>query len=106
MNIYLLIYSILSFFTLLESRIKKLSARCASSIYLYFLLFFLILGGIRWNTGTDWDPYYLYFETNDNWRNFEFSGFEFENGYVLLNYLVKCISDSYSFFLLICSMKV
>ena len=99
MNIYLTIYSILSFFTLLEIRFRKYS----SIIFIFFLLFFLILGSIRWNTGTDWDPYYLFFVTNDNWRNFEYSGFEFENGYVLLNYFIKNISDSYSFFLFICS---
>ena len=99
MNLYLFVYILLSILTLIEIKYSKHSF----IIFIFFLLFFFLLGSLRWNTGTDWDPYYLYYITNDTKDNFIYDGKDFEKGYILLNYGIKEISNSYSVFLSICT---
>jgi hypothetical protein len=56
--------------------------------------------GLRWETGTDWNPYFDHFTSIDSWDSTSplYNGFEF--GYNLYVYLFKLISSDYSFFLL------
>ena len=65
---------------------------------------FVILGGIRWLTGTDWPPYYHFFNDNVTWENFK--KYRFEIGYTFLNWGVKCFFNEYTAFLIIFSFLV
>lgn len=62
-------------------------------------LSFIILGGIRWVTGTDWPAYYNFFNDNTNWTSFKSNRFEL--GYTFINWIVKCFTKQYTIFLLI-----
>jgi hypothetical protein len=83
---------------------RKLLSRCS----LFFLLSLcIILSGIRWETGTDWLPYYTYFSENNTWAEYKgYKNGQFEILYALLNYLVKLIAGSYTVFLFVLAMLV
>jgi len=69
-----------------------------------FLLITIILGGIRWKAGTDWENYYNFFIYNGTWK--EFNSGIFEISYSFLNFLIKKYFDSYTVLLLIISFIV
>jgi hypothetical protein len=73
-----------------------------SAIFI-FILVTIILGGIRWKTGTDWGNYYNYFTYNLTWEQFS-KGFEVS--YSLLNFIIKKYFNSYTILLLIISFTV
>jgi hypothetical protein len=73
-----------------------------ASIFL-FITTTIILGGIRWETGTDWNSYYNYFNKNTTWK--QFSG-TFEISYSFLNFMIKRCFGSYTVFLFIISFFV
>jgi hypothetical protein len=82
-------------------------ARKLLSRYSLFCLLSLciVLGGIRWETGTDWNPYYTYFLENNSWEEYRnYHNGQFETLYALLNYLAKAITGSYTAFLFILAM--
>lgn len=56
------------------------------------LIWLTLHDGLRWEIGTDWEPYYDFFRGASNSH--------FEPGYVLLNWIVGAIWDNYTFFLL------
>lgn len=56
------------------------------------ILWLILHDGLRWEIGTDWDPYYDFFMGEENSR--------FEPGYVLFNVIVGFIWKNYTFFLL------
>jgi hypothetical protein len=62
-------------------------------VVLYFIAL-LLLTGLRWNMGTDWDSYHQYFTDQDNYHFFEV-------GYVVFTAAVKSVTNNYSIFLLI-----
>jgi hypothetical protein len=74
----------------------RLLSRCNLLILLSVLI---ILSGIRWETGTDWQPYYTYFLKNNTWK--EYNNGQFEILYAFLNFAIKTFSDSYTVLLLI-----
>lgn len=63
--------------------------------------FFIFVGGFRWLTGSDWIPYYHYFNDLNAWK--EFNNGTFEITYALLNFFVKCFFSEYTAFLLVMS---
>jgi hypothetical protein len=68
---------------------------------LFFTYIILVLQmGLRWETGTDWIPYYEHFRLITNFHSTSplLTGFEY--GYSIFVWLVKFISSKYSFFLL------
>lgn len=75
------------------AKIYKLIGVCIIGLVL------ILIGGLRWETGTDWINYHYYFESNDNYE--DFTGSDFEYLYALLSYVVKSIFNSYTVFLLI-----
>lgn len=106
MFFFIVIASILYFCSLLE--LENYNRNCAlqkklfdSSILFYFGILFIFLGGIRWNYGTDWKPYYIFFERNEKIRDFLNDSYSFEVGYTLLNWISKNIVNNYTFFLFI-----
>ncbi len=89
-------YFVLAFLPLLFSPLYRLPRR--QRVYQVFVLIYFILlilfAGLRWRTGTDWNPYIEYFQGQNNYRFFEL-------GYVYLTALVKSVSHNYTFFLLV-----
>ena len=80
------------------------------SILFSFILFTIILGGIRWETGTDWKPYLDFFSYNITWKQFNspwiHGDAQFKFSYTLLNFFVKQCTDSYTVLLFIMSFAV
>ena len=74
-----------------------------TSLFL-FVLITVILGGIRWRTGTDWQPYLNYYNNNTTWK--QFAEGPFEIAYAFLNFLVKSYFGAYTALLLIMSFIV
>ncbi|MGJ1262801.1 EpsG family protein [Sphingobacterium spiritivorum] len=66
------------------------------------LILILVIGliGFRWQTGTDWDPYYQFFRTTYG-RDFFAKDSYMDYGYVLFNNFVYLINNSYTSLLLI-----
>jgi len=71
-----------------------------------FVSITIIIGGIRWETGTDWLPYYYFFHENVTWKQFNTHPMNFEYSYSLLNFIVKYLFNSYTILLLINSFIV
>lgn len=69
-----------------------------------FVSTLIVLGSIRWQTGTDWVSYYNYFVSHKTWAQYNDGSFEVL--YSLLNYLVRLFSDSYTCFLFVFSFLV
>lgn len=64
-----------------------------------------LVGGLRWETGTDWDNYYYYFISNDSYNDFISSDFEYL--YAVIAYVLKWCSESYNVFLLFfCALTI
>lgn len=66
----------------------------------------VILSGIRWNTGIDWEPYLSYFLDNNTIDDFLLDYRNFESGYAYLNYFIKLVFDQYTLLLLIISIFI
>ena len=65
--------------------------------YVFAFICFAILvfqDGFRWETGTDWDPYYYFFENLTLSITPEDS--DFDIGYVLFSYLIRVFTDNYT----------
>lgn len=67
--------------------------------YNIFYLLFIILGSIRWETGTDWNSYLNFFINNTTLDSYKEKGFEF--GFSLFNYFIHKLSSSYTIYLFI-----
>ena len=62
--------------------------------------FLVFQDGFRWETGTDWEPYYNFFQEltiNDN----AIEDTEFDIGFVMFTYAIRLFTDNYSVFLII-----
>ena len=94
--LYFIIYFIIFLLGFLDvSYVIKLSFR--KLCFITIIIIFVILGAIKWKTGTDWTPYLTYFTESHTYSNFIDS--KFESGYKLLSYFIKNISSNYSVFL-------
>lgn len=99
MLVYIVLYFIL-FLSASKSFKYDYQYRCM----IFFCILFWLLSWIRWETGTDWGSYCSYFENNNSYSDFmDATRTTMEDGYRLLNFLVKSISDSYTVLLFICS---
>ncbi len=74
------------------------------SKYSVFLLILscLCLGSLRWECGTDWEPYYRFFMSSAKLS--ELRAWKFDYAYTLLVWLVRQITDNYTFFLVVLSI--
>jgi hypothetical protein len=93
MTIYLVLFGILALFGLLDI-IRLKGSQKYIFIFLIFVLF-ILLDGLRWETGTDWTFYKTFFQKCTKGNNMDF-----EPGYVLINKFIYYISGSYSVFLI------
>lgn len=91
MDIYIAIYLLLAILSILATIAKK------KNIFAV-ITFLIIVGvrGLRWRTGTDWEPYYhCFIVANTEKVNYV------EYGYFLLNWIIRSFTDSYTVFLII-----
>lgn len=68
-------------------------------VFWLFIFVLIVLGAIRWRTGTDWFSYLIFFTRSNTYT--EFTSGAFEYGYGLIAYISKSISTDYSLFLAI-----
>lgn len=106
MGIYIITLFFLVLFSLAEIKYNNSLSYSKLSKIMTFIAFFLLVFqmGFRWETGTDWEPYYQTFKYID--KNSIKLNFGMEKGYLLLNILIKHIYNNYSFFLLIHSIII
>lgn len=92
MELYYTIYFLLLLSLLFEFANQKIKNR----VMILWCVFFVIFGGIRWNTGNDWEQYYDHF-LNSQWNNiFNYDRYgngedTLEPGFVFVNVLIKTI---------------
>lgn len=64
------------------------------SLMIFACLWLILHDGLRWQVGSDWEPYYKYFfDPADH--------FNFEPAYQYLNIIVRSFTDEYNFFLIV-----
>ncbi|MEI5687893.1 EpsG family protein [Sphingomonas kyungheensis] len=98
-RIYLIIYACLAMAMIIElfyenEILAKWMARAGA-------LTIILLIGLRWETGTDWFPYYKIFYTSDSSSDYESVVFGIDYGYIIFNKLVYLFSREYTVFLMI-----
>ena len=101
MAIYLITISILFAFSVHELASNNNKQKRLFLIFSYFLM--VILVGLRWETGTDWEPYLAEFENSENFKEILFNSTRMEKGYLAINSLLYSICPNYSVFLLLLS---
>lgn len=100
MSIYIFTLTVLLIFSFLELRINvSVLLHKKMSIFVYFLLVLQV--GLRWQTGTDWDPYLLHFKQISSISDVFFAVIAFEPGYTFFVLVVKSVWNSYTVFLVV-----
>ena len=100
MEIYIITLVVLLIFSFLELRTKLTSVQHKSMSFFVFCLFVFQVG-LRWQTGTDWEPYLLHFEGMTDISDVYYSLEGFEQGYGFLVLMVKSLWHNYTLFLVI-----
>lgn len=99
MVVYLFTILVLFAFSLHElvsnnEKTKKFFLICS-----YVLI--VVIVGLRWETGTDWEPYLAQFENSTDLKYLFLYNTGMEPGFILLNYFVRILTPNYSIFLLL-----
>ena len=101
MAIYIFIFLLFSLFAYLEVRFDLTGYN--KNVLYYIIFFYLIIQvGFRWETGTDWRPYFEHFESAGSLEKVFLDvllGFEIGYGYSV--YLIRLFTDNYTVFLVI-----
>jgi hypothetical protein len=94
-------FVIISIFLTLISTFYEISIKFKKYIINIFLFILVIFDGLRWETGTDWQSYY------DVYKNL-LNGFQpgFEIGFSTYSYILRSITDNYSFFLFVTTLII
>jgi hypothetical protein len=98
-RVYIFLYAILALAMIIEliyenEDLAKWMARAGA-------MAIILLIGLRWETGTDWFPYYKIFYTMDTSADYDSVVFGIDYGYILLNRLVHFFTEDYTIFLLV-----
>lgn len=96
MTLYIVIFLFLSCLSLAEEYAKPVQRNWLFPISIIVIGAFQAL---RWDTGTDWDPYYDFFIHSNNPIRRDEAGFEI--GYTLLNQYIRSFSASFTSFLFV-----
>jgi hypothetical protein len=100
MTIYILSILLLFALSYLELNVA-MSPATKKALSLFVYVFLVLQVGLRWETGTDWDPYLQRFESIDSFSSALPSLMSPEYGYNIAVWLVKLVFSGYSAFLLI-----
>lgn len=100
MTIYVFTLVVLLIFSFLELRTNLTSIQHKSMLAFVYVICVLQVG-LRWETGTDWEPYLLHFEATSSLRDVYYSLTGFEQGYGFLVLIIKTLWSNYSVFLVI-----
>jgi hypothetical protein len=95
MELYLVVFALLGIFSFLE--VWGAEKNITTPVFFFFSFCLFILSFIRWETGTDWNTYEIFFNSVDSW----FVESEFEWGFARLNEFVRIIFDNYTVLLFI-----
>jgi len=98
MIVYIITIVLLFIFAISEENFRLSSGVKRSMAFISFV-FLVLQVGLRWETGTDWEPYYYHFISFSGVPSIILSDFEY--GYGLFEYIVKQLSDDYSVFLVL-----
>jgi hypothetical protein len=101
LEVYIITLLFIFVFGLLELRLKlTVTQRNWLVFFLYVMIVIQI--GLRWKTGTDWEPYLDNFQNTDKYSTVLINALiGYEIGYGTFVFLIKKIFDSYSVFLLL-----
>lgn len=100
--LYYILFVLLAILALLE--FVDTPKKYKVGIYTFVIFIFIILGGLRWNTGNDWRPYFDYFTKYDG-DNISFL-LGLEPGFASLIRFLRLFSDSFTFYLIVLSLFV
>lgn len=100
MGIYIFTLIILLTFSFLELRTSLTSIQHKSMLFFVFVLLVFQVG-LRWHTGTDWQPYQDHYNEIRQFSDIFNSLTGFEKGYSFLVYVLKSLWNNYSFFLVV-----
>lgn len=101
MTIYIFTFLLFSLFAYFEVRIN-LTEYNKNVLYVITFLCLIFQVGFRWETGTDWVPYYTHFLAAGSFEKIFIDvllGFEIGYGYFV--YIIRSFTDSYTIFLVI-----
>ncbi len=98
-----MIYYLVFLIIFVAGFLEVLGANRQSKVFLTLLSLFIIgcLQSFRWETGTDWFPFWDFFVNSKTFDDYFSSDFEF--GYAFFNYIVGILTRNYTFFLAIYS---
>ncbi|NLU94412.1 EpsG family protein [Chitinophaga sp. Ak27] len=102
MLFYLTIFIVLFLFCVFDY-VKDISALKKFLIFI-FGLFFVLVAGLRWKTGTDWGTYYDYFSSVQTVFGTPMN--TFEAGFSYLNLFVRNVTSNYTILLLISAILI
>lgn len=98
MSIYIFTLVVLLIFSFLELRTNLLDIQQkAMAVFVFCLFVFQV--GLRWQTGTDWEPYLEHFNVVNSISEVYYSSYGFERGYTLFVFITKLFWNNYSVFL-------
>lgn len=106
MLIYIIIYLLLLFAILWER--ESINVETKRKVIFFYIVVFTLFRGLRWDTGTDWEQYYMVFG-DVSWDTIFFydRGYGYmEPGYVLLNLIIRTLGGNYTTFLLLTNFFV
>lgn len=106
MLIYIIIYLFLLFAILWER--ESINVETKRKVIFFYIVVFTLFRGLRWDTGTDWEQYYMVFG-DVSWDTIFFydRGYGYmEPGYVLLNLIIRTLGGNYTTFLLLTNFLV
>lgn len=99
---YIIVFLLLALFGLID--FIKVDKTLKKGLFVSVLIAFILLGGIKWKTGSDWLSYSFFFAYYDSWG--DFTAGLFEIGWGIWNYLIKLFTSNYTVFLLIDSLLI
>ncbi|WP_281511418.1 EpsG family protein [Alistipes finegoldii] len=99
-GIYFVLFAYLLIMVLVEFSIPRKHLKYRQGIAGLSALIFVLFIGLRWETGTDWEPYKDLFDAIELDWTFLLNVYHFDIGYVLINALVRFFTESYTIFLL------
>ncbi len=94
--IYIFLFILFSICSLLD--IYYSNRRIKNIIFISLAVILILIGGFRWQTGTDWSTYRLFFTFFNTLKQFLIGGYE--PGFAVLNYIIKSLFSHYTFMLL------